>query len=274
MGRVIVFGSANQDLHLEMERHPTSGETLMAGDLEQLFGGKGGNQAIAAALAGGETHFIGMVGDDAAGAEYRRRLDAFGVNTSALATSPDRPTGTAIIHVDATGENMIVVAPGANHAVGADQIAALDMIEPGDIFLAQLELPLEVTFEAARKAHAKGARVIINAAPYATLPADVLEFCDPLIVNEHEAALMAADGLTAPSLLVTRGMAGSQWGEVTAAAVPTKAVDTTGAGDSFCGTLAAELARGAAPADAMAAASLASSRSVEHHGAQPPVPEV
>lgn len=272
MGRVVVFGSLSQDLHLAMERHPHSGETVMSGDIEYRFGGKGANSAVAAALAGAHAMFVGKVGDDPQGHHYVERLGKYGVDTSRLEIDQERPTGTALIYIDASGENMIVVAPGANAQMSHDDLTKLDDLGPDDVLLMPLELPLDVSAEAARKAHRQGARVIINVAPYAKLPQDVLDLADPIIVNEHEAKLMTDDGGHAPSLLVTLGMAGSRWGDLSAPAVPTTAVDTTGAGDAFCGTLAAHLCRGAEPQEAMREASAAASRNVEHPGAQPPLP--
>ncbi len=272
MGRVIVFGSLSQDLHLDMPRHPHSGETLMSSDIVARFGGKGANQAVAAALAGAQAMFIGKVGDDPQGHEYVERLGRFGVDTSRMEVVPGRPTGTAIIYIDAQGENMIVVAPGANSDNSLADLAKLDDLRPGDVLLMPLELPHEVVAAAARQASEQGARVIINLAPYGALPQDVLDAADPLIVNEHEAALLAEAGGSARSLLVTLGMRGSRWGEHEVAATRADAKDTTGAGDAFCGTLAAHLAAGADPLAAMQAASVAAARNVEHLGAQPPLP--
>jgi ribokinase len=142
MGRVIVFGSLSQDMHLAVERHPRSGETIMSGDIEYRFGGKGANQAVAAALAGAHTMLIGKVGDDPQGDEYVERLGRFGVETSRMALDANRRTGTAITFVDAAGENMIVVAPGANSAMSIDDLARLDDIGGGDVLLMPLECHL------------------------------------------------------------------------------------------------------------------------------------
>lgn len=277
MSRVVVFGSLSQDLHLQMQRHPTTGETVMSGDIEYRFGGKGANQAVAAARAGAESVFVGKVGDDPQGREYVKRLAAFGVDTSRMEIVPDAPTGTAIIYNDDDGENMIVVAPGANHRMGHPDLAKLDDLGPGDALLMPLELPHDVVGAAVRLAADRGARVILNLAPFAALPEDVLLRCDPVVVNEHEAALLSDAGLSTPSLLTTMGLRGSVWVDGSdrreAAAHPATPVDTTGAGDAFCGTLAARLCLGDDPETAMTAASLAAARCVEHHGAQPPLPD-
>jgi ribokinase len=272
MGRVIVFGSLSQDLHLHVERHPGTGETVMAGDIEYRFGGKGANQAIAAVLAGAEAVFVGKVGDDPQGREYRERLAAFGVDTSRLQVAAGAPTGTAIICNDRDGENMIVVAPGANHHVGPADLGTLDDLGPGDVLLMPLESPLDVVVAAVGIGAAKGARVILNLAPFAALPQNVLGLCDPVVVNEHEAELLERAGITAPSVLETLGIRGSRWGDVQVPSTPVTVVDTTGAGDAYCGTLAARLSMGDDTETAMRAASEAAARCVQHPGAQPPLP--
>lgn len=270
MGAVVVLGSLNIDSTVEVERHPRPGETLLGGDLVKHFGGKGANQAIAAARAGARVGFVGRVGDDADGAAYLARLGAYQIDTAHVTRTPGVPTGHAAIAVDAAGENTIIVSPGANARVTVADLAPLASLEPGDVLLASLEVSLEVVAEGARIAAARGARVILNLAPYASLPADVLDLADPVVVNEHENDQLTADGLAPRSVLVTRGGDGSRWGshEMPAGAV-TEVVDTTGAGDCYCGTLAAALAAGATDADAMQAASTAAAASVSWVGAQP-----
>jgi ribokinase len=272
MGRVVVFGSLNQDLHLHMKRHPRIGETVMSGDIDYRFGGKGANQAVAAATAGIDSMFIGKVGDDPQGHEYLDRLRRFGVDTSRMEVVPGAPTGTAIIYNDASGENMIVVAPGANHHVGHEDLAKLDDLGPDDVLLMPLELRHNVVIAAVELAAGKGARVVLNLAPYAALPAETLAKCDPVVVNEHEGELLEQAGIGVPSLLVTLGLEGSRWGEVHVPSTRVNAVDTTGAGDAYCGTLAARLTLGDDHESAMRHASEAAARNVQHHGAQPPLP--
>ena len=271
-GRVVVLGSASQDLYVEMERHPTTGETVMAGDIVQRFGGKGGNQAVAAARAGAETLFVGRLGDDEPGRTYRDRLVGHGVDVTRLVLEPDVPTGTALIMLNAERDNMIVVAPGANHRVDADQVAALDDLGPTDVLLMPMELPLDVTAAAITAAAGQGARVILNLAPYAALPQDVLDACFLIIVNEKENELMMGDGLRAPDVLVTLGTDGSRWGDLEVPAQKVDAVDTTGAGDAYCGALAAALVAGAGKQEAMIAATASSAATVQHLGAQPDPP--
>lgn len=270
---VVVLGSLNQDLHLAVERHPTSGETVMSGDIVRRFGGKGANQAIAAARAGVPTRFVGNVGEDAAGQEYRTRLERFGVDTSRLRTVGDAPTGTAIIYNDRDGENMIVVAPGANHRIGPEDLDRLDDLTEDDVLLMPLESPLEVVSAAARLGHERGARVIVNLAPFAPLPPDVLALCSPVVVNEHEAELLTAAGLRVEDLLTTLGARGARWGDLAVPAEKVVPVDSTGAGDAFCGALAAALARGASRETALSRATTAASTTVLHHGAQPAMPQ-
>lgn len=269
VGKVIVFGSLSQDLHLHMDRHPHTGETVMSGDIEYRFGGKGANQAVAAAAAGASSVFVGKVGDDPPGHAYLTRLARFGVDTSAMEVVPAAPTGTAIIYNDADGENMIVVAPGANHHMTAADIDKLETVGEGDVLLMPLELPLDVVAQAAHFARERGARVVLNLAPFATLPDEVLTACDPVVVNEHEAGLLDRAGSAVPSLLVTLGAAGSRWGSIEVPARSVSPVDTTGAGDAYCGTLAARLCLGDPPEAAMTAASAAAARCVLHDGAQP-----
>ncbi|SDT46408.1 PfkB family carbohydrate kinase [Microlunatus soli] len=273
-GRVIVLGSLSQDLHLQMQRHPTTGETVMSGDIEYRYGGKGANQAVAAARAGAVSFFVGRVGADQVGADYRKRLATYGVDTSRLAVSDDAPTGTAIIYLNADHDNMIVVAPGANFRVGTADLDALDDLGPEDVLLMPLELKPDVVIAAVDRARAAGARIILNLAPYIDLPAETLAACDPVIVNELEHDLLQRSGLSCPSLLITRGTEGSQWGGLTVPAQQVEAVDTTGAGDAYCGTLAARLVRGDDPAVAMAAASAAAAANVQHPGAQPPTDQL
>jgi len=270
VGAVVVVGSLNIDSVVEVERHPHPGETLLGGDLVKHFGGKGANQAIAAARAGAKVGFIGRVGDDADGDAYLHRLAGYGIDTTHIARTAGVATGHAAIAVDARGENTIIVSPGANGRVTVGDLAPLSSLAPGDVLLASLEVSLEVVAEAARIAAARGARVILNLAPYAALPADVLDLADPVVVNEHENAQLEAEGLPPRSVLVTLGAQGSRWGahQVPAGTV-SAVIDTTGAGDCFCGTLAAALAAGFSEPDAMQAASTAAAASVSWVGAQP-----
>ncbi|OUD84420.1 Ribokinase [Clavibacter michiganensis subsp. michiganensis] len=158
---------------------------------------------------------VGAVGDDADGSAYRARLADRGIDVSGLVTVDDATTGLAIIAVDDDGENTIIVAPGANARVTDAHLDPLDALATGDVLLASLELPLDTVAAGVRRAHAAGARVVLNLAPFAALPADVLALADPVVVNEHEAGLLRESGTPAPaSLLVTLGAEGAVWGDV------------------------------------------------------------
>ncbi len=272
MGRVVVLGSLNVDLVASVERHPKPGETVLAdGELQRFAGGKGGNQAVAAAGAGARVSFVGAVGSDEAGRAYLDRLRSRGVDVSAVRTVGAAPTGQAWITVDDEGENSIVVIAGANGHVTPDHLEDVSDLGPGDVLLLQLEVPMRSVAAAARTAHGRGARVVLNAAPYAALPHDVAALADPLVVNEHE-ALQLADSDAAPtSVLVTFGAAGCSWDGERSDGIPVEdadVVDTTGAGDAFCGALAAALAAGATRQEAVTAASEAGAAAVRHRGAQ------
>jgi ribokinase len=267
-GRVVVVGSLNVDLVTGVERLPRPGETVLASRSTRRYaGGKGGNQAVAAAAAGARVVMLGAVGDDEPGRAYAARLASHGIEAR-LTVCPDRPTGTAYITVGEDGANVIVVDPGANAALPAPEIA----FDPGDVLLVQLEIPVGIVAQVVGQAHAQGARVVVNAAPYAALPPEVAGVADPVVVNEPEAALLADSGVVPRSLLVTFGAAGAQWDaeRVDAVAVPNGQVrDTTGAGDAFCGALAARLAAGDPPRAAMRAAARAGAAAVRRPGAQP-----
>jgi ribokinase len=267
MGRVLVLGSLNVDLVTPVERIPQPGETVLAvGPTRRLAGGKGANQAVAAAAQGARVTMVGAVGGDEPGRAYAVRLATRGIERR-LRVEAGLATGTAMVTVDPAGENAIVVSPGANGSARPD----VSDLAPGDVLLVSLEVPLRVVAEAVRMAAALGARVILNAAPYAALPQDVVAIADPLVVNEHEAALLADSGLVPESLLVTFGAAGAQWDDVRVDGVPVpreQVLDTTGAGDAFCGALAAVLANGADRHSALRAATRAGAAAVRRFGAQ------
>lgn len=267
MGRVVVLGSLNVDLVTLVERHPRPGETVLGQDGGRFAGGKGANQAVAARRAGADVVMVGAVGGDEAGAAYRRRLRDLGVET-ALTQVDGVATGKALITVDEAGENTILVVPGANACLGPER---LDLL-PGDVLLCSLEVPLATVAEAARAGDRAGARVVINLAPYAALPPDVIALADPLVVNEEEMKLLADSDLLPTSLLVTFGAAGARWDGEEVSGIRLgehDVVDTVGAGDAFCGALAAALARGEARREALEAANRAGAEAVQWAGAQP-----
>lgn len=271
MGRVVVVGSLNIDLVTHVERHPKPGETVMGTGLQRLAGGKGANQAVAASEAGAAVMMVGCVGWDEAGSAYVARLSALGIDVESIRVAPDCTTGHALITVDAAGENSIVVVSGANAAVGLDDLDVLETVGPDDVVLLELEVPLEVVSAAVRRASAKGARVVLNLAPYAALPPDIVAVADPLVVNEHEALSLADSQAMPASLVVTFGAAGAAWdgdqltGPILDAA---DVLDTTGAGDAFCGALSAALVAGADRREALQSALNAGAEAVRHFGAQ------
>jgi len=271
MGRVVVVGSLNVDLVTHVERHPKPGETVRGSRLERFAGGKGANQAVAASAAGASVVMVGCVGSDEAGSAYVARMLALGVDVAAVRVQPDCPTGHAFITVEEAGENSIVVVAGANAAVTVEDLEVLGSVGPGDVVLVQLEVPLAVVAAAVRRASARGARVVLNLAPYSALPPDVVALAEPVVVNEHEALLLADSEALPASLVVTFGAAGAAWdgdrltGPVVA--VP-EVLDTTGAGDAFCGALSAALVAGAGRPEALQAALAAGADAVKHFGAQ------
>ncbi|QDB79875.1 ribokinase [Georgenia wutianyii] len=286
-GKVVVVGSANVDLVVPVPRHPGGGETVLGGSLARHPGGKGANQAVAAARAGGaDTTFLGALGQDESADLLRASLEGAGVRTDLLARVAE-PTGTALITVSPDGENAIVVAPGANSlvAVGPEQA---ERLAAADVVLAQLEIPVEAV-AAAAAARRPGALLVLNAAPSRDLPADLWPAVDVLVVNEHEAADLTGDDDAEPSALarlllervpavvITLGGAGSLVAErggepVAVPAFPVDPVDTTGAGDTFCGVLAASLAQGSTLVDAARLAAAAGALATTAPGAQESVP--
>lgn len=287
---IAVVGSANADLVIKVARRPGAGETLMGGDLTTVAGGKGANQAAAAALAGAPVRFVGCVGGDGNGEMLRESLRSAGVDTSPLLTS-DRPTGTAVIFLTADGENSIVVSPGANQELTIERAMAQSASwRTAATVVLSLEVPHDTVAHVANDAAAHGVRVIVNAAPAAQLSDATLAHCNPLIVNEHEALEVLGAEATDPerddfealarrllaagaqSAIITLGSAGAviATSENTThlPAFTVEAVDTTGAGDAFVGAVAAELDRGAPLTDAVTFAQAMSALSVQRFGAQ------
>ncbi|WP_314146487.1 PfkB family carbohydrate kinase [uncultured Leifsonia sp.] len=285
---VLVVGSVNEDHFQFVHAFPRPGETVSALASRRGLGGKGANQAVAAARAGAEVRFLAKVGSDAAAADAVVALRAAGVRTDAVADEAGYATGSAAIAVDAGGENWVIVDAGANARLApADVDAEFDTHGAPLVVLTQGETPAASLEQAARRAHEAGARFVLNLAPVMRVPSEVLQTCDPLIVNEHEAQAVASDlGLNpgaptelvaelasvARSVVITLGAAGSvaaAEGEVwSTAGFPVDAVvDTTGAGDAFVGSLCARLALGEDLAAAMTWASAAASLSVERPGA-------
>jgi len=290
MSGIVVVGSANIDQVFRVDRIPSPGETVLSRGLSTALGGKGQNQAVAAARAGASTTFIGAVGDDGFGEMVRSGLAADSIDVAHLATT-EKPTGTALIAVDGTGENTIIVEAGANNEVGTLSSEHAAAISAASALVMQLEIPLATVIEAARIAKAVGTKVILNAAPIQALPQELLDNLDVLIVNEHEAAELATDNDLAPQLdglgerllalvpmvIVTLGSQGAALHRIGSEPVQVPAhrvtaVDATGAGDTFCGAFAAALVEGMMADDALRFAGAAASISVENHGAVPSIP--
>lgn len=264
MGRVVVLGSINVDLVTRVRAHPRPGETVPGTALQARPGGKGANQALAAARAGAPTRFVGRIGDDRLGSVYLEGLAERGVDVTGVRSCPGASTGRAVVVVAEGGENTIVVSAGANGLVDASDVDRLDL-DRGDVLLLQLEVPTDVVSAAVDRAVAIGARVVLNPSPWRHLPSPQLSCADPVVVNEVEAAQLGS-GLH--HVCVTRGAAGARWGEVDLPAPSVSAVDTTGAGDAFAGALAAALSRGADRSEALAAAVAAGAEAVTWTGAQ------
>ncbi|WP_424214248.1 PfkB family carbohydrate kinase [Streptomyces sp. BI20] len=284
---VAVLGSANVDLVVRTARAPALGETVTGASFTTAPGGKGANQAVAAARAGARVSFTGAVGDDPHGAFLRAALLADGIDLTGLRTLPGT-TGTAHVTVDDAGHNAIVVVPGVQAELTALTPADTARITAADTLLLQLEVPLPLVLAAARAARAAGVRTVLTPAPVpGTPPAELFAVTDLLVPNEHEAAALtgrtdpyeAAAALLelVPEVVVTLGAAGSLWRRrglepVRVPAPRVRAVDTTAAGDTFVGTLAAGLAAGTPTPAALTRAATAAALAVTRPGAQPSMP--
>ncbi len=293
MGRVVVVGSANVDMVIPVPRLPGSGETVLGGPLEQYFGGKGANQAMAARRAGATVALVARFGRDDFGRRYRAFLKRTGINLSASTTAVGASTGVALISVDKAGRNQIAVAAGANSTLEEDHIErAGGLLRRADVLLCQLEVPLQAVVAALRAAKAFGARTILNPAPARPLPRRLLKYADLLTPNESEAARLtglptrtvgevrrAAQALLAlgcGAVCVTLGARGALLAEAEGVeriqAFKVKAVDTTGCGDAFNGALAAAWAAGLPLSDAIHWGVAAGALAATVKGAQPSLP--
>jgi len=242
MTRVCVVGSVNMDIGFDVDTLPRPGETALAASVRSTPGGKGANQAVAAARAGAHVQFVGAVGDDPAAAQLREHLNTNDVGTDGLITVPGR-SGNAVIIVDSAGENIIVVAPGANGQLTLDSAALRRVVADSDVLLLQLEIPVATATAAAREAHSAGVTVILNASPSGgdeAQLAQLAEVTDVLVVNETEAAHWV---WPVPHRVTTLGARGAGYtgggAEFTVPAPVVDPLDTSGAGDVFAGVLAA-----------------------------------
>ncbi|GAB3438873.1 ribokinase [Streptomonospora sediminis] len=286
--RIAVFGSVNMDLVAYVGSAPGSGQTVTGTGFRQVPGGKGANQAVAAVRAGADVAFLGAVGDDAFGTQLRSNLVECGVEVSGLRTVGGA-SGVAHIVVESNGANSIIVIPGANGEVRGLREGDTELIAGSAALLLQLELPMEGVIAAARAGRAAGVPTVLTPAPARELPAELLEQVDLLVPNQHEAAAITGETdpraalsallRTVPEAIVTLGEEGALHGArgtepVQVPARPVAAVDTTAAGDTFCGAFAAARAQGRVPAErALAFAAAAASLSVQRHGAAPSMPE-
>ncbi|MFJ8195505.1 ribokinase [Streptomyces sp. NPDC096152] len=287
---LLVVGSANADLVIGVERRPAAGETVLGSDLAVHPGGKGANQAVAAARLGARTALLARVGDDAHGRLLLDAQRAAGVDTAGVLAG-GAPTGVALITVDPSGDNSIVVSPGANGRLTPEDVRSADrLLRSSRVVSAQLEIPLETVVEVVRNL-APGSRFVLNPSPPRALPRELLAACDPLIVNEHEAkVILGSSGAgDAPedwarallahgprSVVVTLGARGALVASATEVtrvpSVRVDAVDTTGAGDAFTAALAWKLGTGAALAEAAAYAARVGAAAVTRPGAQESFP--
>ncbi len=280
---ILVAGSANLDFVVRASHIPAPGETVLGHDFKTFPGGKGANQAVACARAGGaSTHMLLGLGNDPYALPLEASLRSAGVLLHIL-RAPGQPTGTAFICVSDDGENAITVAPGANHALRPEHWPTLAGLTH---LLLQLETPLDSVTAYAQAARAQGAKVVLNAAPAQPLPHELIDAVDILIVNEGELSLLAdpegsiaqqLQRLTVPCVIVTLGQRGClAWsrGELhLQPAFPVTPVDSTGAGDTFCGALVAALSQQMELGEALRRASAAAALACTRMGAQSSIPE-
>jgi ribokinase len=286
------------DIVATVARHPVPGETISGSTLSYYPGGKGANQAIASARAGGRVEMLGFVGNDAFAPQLLAFLDNNSVDTTNVVQLPEGSSGTALIVVDAEGENSIVVIPGANAAPTPDYIRKHAHVESGDVLIAQFETPVSATTEFFSIGKQNNATCILNPAPAADIPRQLIGLVDVLVLNETELSLLTSSTITdhasaelirqslatlqllgfAGTLVITLGAEGAisvtSTGDIAAfAGRPVAAIDTTGAGDCFVGYLASGLAAGRPLDDSMALANVAASLCVQRRGAGPSMPE-
>ncbi|MBQ7640451.1 MAG: ribokinase [Bacteroidales bacterium] len=290
-GKILVIGSSNTDMTIKSERLPAPGETILGGKFLMGAGGKGANQAVAARRLGGDVTFVCKVGRDIFGDNAIKGYEKEGIDTSHILRS-DAPSGVALILVDAKAENSIAVAPGANGDLTPEDIRNLrGVIAEASYLILQLEVPVETVLEAARIAHEAGVYVILNPAPACPLPDELFKYLSLITPNQTETALMTGVETDEASLdkavvalrakgvkdvIITLGSRGSLvctgGKNEFVPACKVKAVDTTAAGDTFCGALCVALSEGKSLTDAAAFATKASALAVQKMGAQDSIP--
>jgi ribokinase len=293
MSRIIVIGSSNTDMVIKSKKLPAPGETLLGGTFLMNPGGKGANQAVAAARLGGNVTFVTKTGNDMFGAEAMQIFDNEGIDTRFIIKDAENPSGVALINVDENGENSIVVAPGSNGSLSAYDIKdEVFETNTSDMFLMQLEIPVRTVEFVAQKAASNGNRVILNPAPALQLSDDLLSCLYLVTPNETEAELLTGikvhDIISAEkaasklrkkgvkNVIITMGASGAYLlsGAISkmVPVIPVKAIDTTAAGDVFNGALAVAISEGKEIEDAIVFANKAASISVTRMGAQASAP--
>ena len=291
--RIAVVGSSNVDLIMKMDRLPKVGESVSDAEFMQTFGGKGANQAYAAALAGGDVTFVSCVGDDSYGAQMIENMRGCGANVEHIYTEPGVATGTALIMIGEAGQNYISVAPGANYKLTPQHVSqAGAAIDAADMLVLQYEVPVSTVTAAAERASALGKPVMLNLAPPRPIADALLRLLTYFVVNETEAAFAcgievnsddnvrrAADALRAKgaaNVIITLGEQGAfvagAHGSTYAPSFKVTAIDSTAAGDTFCGAFALALLVGKSPMDAARFANAAAAITVTRIGAQISIP--
>ena len=291
--KIVVIGSCNTDMVVKSDRLPVPGETVLGGAFMMNPGGKGANQAVAVARLGGNATFITKTGNDLFGKQSIEMFDEENINTDNILSDPLHPSGVALIMVDNNGENCIVVASGANASLSTHDIEkARDVIESADIILMQLEIPMNTVEYAAKMAFDKGIKVILNPAPAAYLSNELMKCLYAIVPNKTEAeilsgikvsdwdsARLAADSISAKGIdnvVITLGSKGSFVKEGDSCyEVPVEkidAIDTTAAGDTFCGAFCVGLSEGLSIHDAVYFANTAAGITVTREGAQSSIP--
>lgn len=287
-GKLLVVGSLNMDLVVNIARHPQIGETILGGKFSTFPGGKGANQAVAAARMGAAVTMIGRVGQDGFGDELRASADKDGIDIHYVTVDEREATGVALITVDALGQNTIVVASGANLALTPQDLhTAKTAFANADVMVTQLESPLETVSEALALAVQHNLRVVLNPAPAQLLSAELLSKVDYFIPNEREAMqVVGAETLESAiaqllvmgvrNLIITLGEKGAMVvtadGRRQIPAYPVKAIDTVAAGDAFVGAFATGLAEGMNIEESIQLGNVAAAISVTRQGAQPSLP--
>jgi ribokinase len=282
--KIVVLGSINMDLVVRVPHLPVTGETLRGTDFFTVPGGKGANQAVAAARMGGDVTLIGRVGDDDLGRRAKEALEREGVDTSSVRIDPDEATGVALISVAEDGENTIVTSGGANHRIGEAELGDLGRAMNGcDVLLVQLEVPMTIVDTAVRLAREASASVVLDPAPVAPLSSSVLGGLDWITPNDVEAEALtghtdprqACDALLARgvrNVVVTLGPDGCVYNGLHIPAPTVEAIDTVACGDAFDGALAVALASGASALEALQRGCAAGALAATKQGAQTSLP--